>query len=179
MNLAKFLAHVRLMFVPQLENHDAVQILLKMREVIADRADELLVDRKGKRAGSFDQMTYLASLYGEAALLLSQQIRHRPGLTTEQQHFLERLDQNIDELLAHETTPYFTSFALPTMQRYLITPKSVLESAEKLLGAHNAPTIQLAKEIRNKYLPLEPDLLEEAFKGETQLRLLGIQDIIE
>jgi hypothetical protein len=177
MNIAKYLSRVRAIFAPQLGN-DIRLILIAMRERLADQVSELLDDRSGKSVGCFDQMNYLAALYTEAAMLLSEQTRGLPGITAEQAHLLEKSDQNLDEILAHNIGPFFCAFSLPTLQRMLCMPRELLDTMDEIVGPARGPKIDVVAEAVEKYTPVELSLVEEVFIAQKQVRMLGIEDRI-
>lgn len=142
---------------------DPTQAQLDLRDTLGERMTSLLLhSRVGMRPGGFEQMTYLAALYGKAALTHSELVRSTFHLRSEQSTLLARWDQNVDELLAHEVFPYLVYFAMPSIERVLRLGEREWDLMSNKYGDTSAPAFDHEAVILNEQGPCTAKLLHDA-----------------
>jgi hypothetical protein len=141
---------------------------LRAAEHLANLSYELVAGRAAKSLPAYFEMTYLASLYGRTALLLTNWAgasgRHSP----EETERLKRLALNVDELFAHRIAPCFTLPALLTPFEMLAwleeraTADRTADDVAEHWQVHPALRSQLAP---GSAAPRTPESVAAAFKS--------------
>ena len=143
---------------------DPVQSQLDLRDTLGDRMTTLLHSRTGMRPGAFEQMTYLAALYGKAALIHSDLVRSQFTLKPEDLRLMKKWDQNVDELLAHEISPYFVYFAMPSVERAFQLEKKKWKSMHNKYGNIDSPVFDYETMNFDKHGPCKMQLLQDTIE---------------
>ncbi len=172
-SLAASLTNLGVFISQNSKGEDRVQTQFIIRRFLANQMANLLYDREGKRSGSFDEMTYLAALYGKAALLHSSIIRTQFRPIEADIRNLNALDQNVDELLCHEVMPYFVYLSMPSTLMFMKLHQHKAEKMTDKLGPALGPQVDVRSEAGGKYAPFDSNLMTKAFASVSKIRELG------
>lgn len=92
---------------------DPVDALIAMQQDLVDQFDGLVADRTGMPVLNYCQISFVAWLYGMAALTMSTNLAARAPERTDICKRLARSDQYVDELLTHRVMEKLARLALP------------------------------------------------------------------
>ena len=77
---------------------------------------------------------------------------------------MKKWDQNVDELLAHEISPYFVYFAMPSVERAFQLEKKKWKSMHNKYGNIDSPGFDYETMNFDKHGPCKMQLLQDTIE---------------
>ena len=161
---APILVAVLAYMVNKFSESDQVQAHFELRDILGDRLITLINLRKGRSPGGFAKITYLAALYGKAALLYSNYIRFLVDITVKQEELLSKWDQNVDEQLAHEIFPVFTCFSMSPIELFLPHGEKKCKKLNNECGSIRNPDFDFNEKKFKDFGPCSVEFLQNTAK---------------
>lgn len=139
---------------------------LSLYTYLRDRAADLTGDRVRYSLHSFYEMTYLATLIGDIAMIVGRSLIDGAPLTQKQREKVMRIQRNLDERTAHELVPTFLYPALYCDQRTsgsgqrttsLLVPKFVYPQLDDLNLTEDDDPESVLRAVSEKTAPMTSD----------------------